>query len=73
MDDADRAQEINDRYLLMSLDALKKKQRMPITLLGIQIECEDCGAYIPEARRTAMPGCRRCIDCQTLLEHWRPL
>lgn len=28
----------------------------------------DCGEPIPEARRQAMPGCRRCIDCETFIE-----
>ena len=27
-------------------------------------ECEDCGEPIPEARRQAMPGVRRCVGCQ---------
>lgn len=26
--------------------------------------CEDCGEPIPEARRRALPGVRRCIACQ---------
>jgi phage/conjugal plasmid C-4 type zinc finger TraR family protein len=26
--------------------------------------CEDCDEEIPEARRQAMPGVRRCIRCQ---------
>lgn len=26
--------------------------------------CEDCGEEIPEARRLAVPGVRRCINCQ---------
>ena len=26
--------------------------------------CEDCGEAIPEARRRAVPGVRRCRDCQ---------
>jgi phage/conjugal plasmid C-4 type zinc finger TraR family protein len=28
-------------------------------------ECEDCGQAIPEARRRAVPGARRCIACQS--------
>lgn len=28
----------------------------------------DCGEPIPEERRRAMPGCRRCVDCETFLE-----
>jgi len=26
--------------------------------------CEDCGEPIPEARRRALPGVRKCIECQ---------
>jgi phage/conjugal plasmid C-4 type zinc finger TraR family protein len=26
--------------------------------------CADCGAPIPEARRTAIPGVRLCVTCQ---------
>lgn len=36
---------------------------------GASLEsCADCGDRIPEARRTAMPGCCRCIQCQGLFE-----
>lgn len=28
-------------------------------------ECEDCGEPIPEARRQAVPGVRRCVGCQS--------
>ena len=27
--------------------------------------CEDCGEEIPEARRQAVPGVRRCVACQS--------
>ncbi len=27
--------------------------------------CEDCGEAIPEARRQAVPGVRRCVGCQS--------
>ena len=27
-------------------------------------ECEDCATTIPEARRQAVPGVRRCVVCQ---------
>lgn len=29
-------------------------------------ECEDCGEAIPEGRRLAVPGCKRCTDCEEL-------
>ncbi|GGD40954.1 DksA/TraR family C4-type zinc finger protein [Sinisalibacter lacisalsi] len=28
------------------------------------LECVECGEPIPEARRTALPGVKLCIDCQ---------
>jgi phage/conjugal plasmid C-4 type zinc finger TraR family protein len=31
-------------------------------------DCEDCGEAIPEKRRRAVPGCRRCVECQMDLE-----
>jgi len=31
-------------------------------------ECEQCEEAIPEARRTAIPGVRLCVDCQAELE-----
>ena len=27
--------------------------------------CEECGKAIPEARRRAVPGVRRCVACQS--------
>lgn len=27
--------------------------------------CEECGVQIPEARRSAIPGVRLCVGCQT--------
>jgi len=36
-----------------------------------KIHCEECGKTIPEERRTAMPGCRMCISCQTESEKQR--
>jgi len=31
-------------------------------------ECEDCGEEIPEKRRALVPGCTRCVACQTRFE-----
>lgn len=30
--------------------------------------CDDCDAVIPEQRRLFVPGCRRCVRCQTFHE-----
>lgn len=68
-DDMDFCQQINQERVD---DALAEHIRhRPI---GESREtCIDCDEPIPEARRLAVPGCRRCVDCQTLLEHWRAL
>lgn len=29
------------------------------------VECDECGDDIPEARRRAVPGVRRCVICQS--------
>lgn len=31
--------------------------------------CCDCGAVIPEARRSAIAGCKHCIECKVASEH----
>lgn len=84
MDDMDRVQECCEQYLDDALAAHYRRTTIPPPnpLLNKEGErkqsergevCEDCGEPIPEARRKAMPGCRRCIDCQTLHENWRAL
>lgn len=30
--------------------------------------CEDCGGEIPQARREALPGVRRCVPCQSAID-----
>jgi phage/conjugal plasmid C-4 type zinc finger TraR family protein len=32
--------------------------------------CSDCGSPIPEARRAALAGVQRCIDCQEHADRW---
>jgi len=34
-------------------------------------ECEECAAPIPQARRRALPGVRRCVECQSAAERSR--
>lgn len=68
-DDIDRAQEAADLFQQDALAAHLRKVPQGESLA----ECIDCDEPIPEARRWAVPGCRRCIDCQTMREHWRAL
>ncbi len=32
------------------------------------LECDECGAAIPEARRKAIPGVRFCVACQEAID-----
>jgi len=41
------------------------RARSRLTLGASLTACEDCDAPIPEARRRAVPGVRRCVPCQT--------
>jgi len=60
MDDIDRAQVRSDLFL----DQALKKARGPRNNGPGADFCIDCGELIPKARRQAVPGCIRCIDCQ---------
>lgn len=44
-------------------DAVSRARSRLATGPGLS-ECEECGEPIPEARRRAMPGARRCLACQ---------
>lgn len=38
----------------------------------VRSHCEDCGAPIPPERQEAVPGCTRCVLCQTYFEEGWP-
>jgi len=69
VDKIDQAQEINERHLEQLLQEHQARQPSGES----STHCMDCQEPIPEARRAAIIGCRRCIDCQTLLENWSAL
>ena len=64
-DDMDLCQQINQELID---DALKAHKLRTWTGNGSATECAICGEEIPEARRKAMPGCVKCIICQTEYE-----
>jgi phage/conjugal plasmid C-4 type zinc finger TraR family protein len=68
----DRAQEAAEKIREMELAHLPR-----ISAAISLTHCEECEEAISEARRKAVPGCRRCRDCQQALEmtleNWRPL
>ncbi|CDF81941.1 hypothetical protein PKB_0564 [Pseudomonas knackmussii B13] len=63
---ADLADYAND-LMLERLDALIAARRHSAIPAAAE-DCQVCGEPIPEARRQAVPGCDRCLDCQALEE-----
>ena len=59
---ADLADRAND-LVLARLDNLLAA-RPALAIRESAEDCEDCGEPIPQARRQAVRGCSRCIDCQ---------
>lgn len=60
----DRAQELELRQREEALAAFAST----ISHGNSYSHCDDCGDPIPDARRKAVPGCTRCVDCQSLHE-----
>ncbi|WP_054285649.1 TraR/DksA family transcriptional regulator [Gulbenkiania mobilis] len=61
----DRAQELEmrqrDEALARQADAARQQ--------GASLShCSDCGEEIAALRREKVPGCTRCVDCQTAAE-----
>ena len=55
---------VNEQIDATIEDELKRLQARR-ALVGESLpECAECGEEIPEARRTAIPGVKLCIDCQ---------
>lgn len=66
-DEIDRAQAAEERFREQALAAQMRKAPQGESAH----ECVRCGVPIPEARRGAMPGVTRCVDCQQLHEQQR--
>jgi phage/conjugal plasmid C-4 type zinc finger TraR family protein len=47
-----------------SVEEAVKRARSQMARGESLTECEECGTMIPEARRKAVPGVRRCVACQ---------
>ena len=70
MDEADYAQVFSDRYIAGAIAESAKKLRAGCRGGSVTSPfCEECGEEIPLARREAMPGCTRCVDCQAEMEN----
>jgi phage/conjugal plasmid C-4 type zinc finger TraR family protein len=65
MDDCDLA----NQYATTLHETALANQLCKGKLLGESLEyCQDCGETIPEGRRKAVPGCVRCVTCETKFE-----
>lgn len=61
-DAADYAQQAIEVDLADSVAAIPRYSGEAATL------CEDCGETIPALRREKVPGCVRCVDCESARE-----
>lgn len=41
------------------------------TVAAVDDDCMDCGDAVGEERRAALPGARRCVECQRAYERKR--
>jgi phage/conjugal plasmid C-4 type zinc finger TraR family protein len=64
-DDADMSAAQQERILAATIAAARVRAEPG------RLECEDCDAVIPEARRVAQPSARRCVACQQRWEKGR--
>ncbi|MCP5157175.1 MAG: DksA/TraR family C4-type zinc finger protein [Ectothiorhodospiraceae bacterium] len=55
-----------------SIEDAVMRARAALTRGASATECDDCGEPIPQARRDALPGVRRCIACQSAAEKAAP-
>ena len=48
-----------------TIDSAVKRARSRLAQGESLLACEECDGPIPEARRMALPGVRRCVPCQS--------
>lgn len=70
-----RDEAVNDQIDASTQEAIARmRQRNARKAAGDSAEfCEECDEPIPEARRQAIPGVRRCVSCQSGRDKaWQP-
>ena len=66
-DIADRAEQQVEDFRDDAVNDIRSAQATQATHESAHF-CEECDALIPEARRAAIQGVTRCVDCQTFYE-----
>jgi phage/conjugal plasmid C-4 type zinc finger TraR family protein len=64
-DIVDRAEA---REAIQREEALHRARLAITPAAASKVFCVECEERIPNARRRAVPGCSRCVDCQEFLE-----
>ncbi len=70
-----RDEAVNDQIDASTQEAIARmRQRNARQATGDSAEfCDECDEPIPEARRQAIPGVRRCVGCQSGRDKaWQP-
>lgn len=65
---SDLIDDANEHAEHLLQQALAQHQRRAGSQATSAEWCEGCGEAIPLARRVAVPGCQRCVDCQQVHE-----
>ncbi len=68
MDDCDQAYHYTETLNRIAIANQRNRSR---SLEPSLKWCKACEEEIPEARRKAMPGCSRCVACETEFERGR--
>jgi len=66
-DEMDLAQAFNEQWIDDCLVEHRRRRGASQSIPADSV-CIVCDEPIPAARLAAMPGCTRCIDCQTIFE-----
>lgn len=64
-DQFDRAQELDAHYREQAIAHARAANH---GTGASRRYCIDCDEEIPQARRSAAPGCRRCVECAAVAE-----
>lgn len=64
MDQADIADQVIADYLENAIAIARGGRMVAEKPIPFSLDCIECGVQIPDKRRNAIPGCKRCIDCE---------